>query len=154
MEYKQLLAKCMDLCSRREYCQSDIDQKLRIWEVPQATIAKILKVLSEEKFIDHTRFVRAFVNDKLLFNHWGRIKIRYHLVHHRIEKEIIEEGLDNIDEEKYLQIIKDEIVKKRKATPRGIEFERNQKIARTVISKGFEPELVFKLLKSEQENKN
>ena len=93
----------MDLCSRREYCQSDIDQKLRIWEVPQATIAKILKVLSEEKFIDHTRFVRAFVNDKLLFNHWGRIKIRYHLVHHRIEKEIIEELKPGYIVERHLQ---------------------------------------------------
>ena len=37
---------------------------------------EIIDRLIDEKFIDERRYCRAFVNDKLRFNHWGRVKIQ------------------------------------------------------------------------------
>lgn len=137
----------MDACSRREYCRMEISQKLKNWGAGPAISEKVLKELVHQKFIDHSRFTRAFVNDKLLFNHWGKVKLKFHLYHFQIEKEIVEEALQQIDESVYLSIIKAEIQKKQKSALSGNSFEVNQKIAKAIINKGFEPNLVFKLLK-------
>ena len=36
-------------------------------------------IKSAEKYIDESRFAKAYVNDKYKFNKWGRIKIRFEL---------------------------------------------------------------------------
>lgn len=40
---------------------------------------RIVSRLLQERFIDESRFARYFVNDKLRFNKWGRVKINYEM---------------------------------------------------------------------------
>jgi len=147
MNYQEALDQCMYLCSKKEYCQSEILSKLNEWEVPESIIAKVLEALVKEKFVDDYRFSIAYTHDKFHFNHWGKIKIRYQLKQKKLPSEIIQKALDGIDEKEYHRVILDEIKKKRKIVKGQSEFEMKGKIARTVIAKGFEPELVFNLLK-------
>ncbi len=147
MEYKKALDKCMGICSQREYCIFDIEEKLMKWEVSMSEHQKIVKVLIDERFIDHDRYVPAFINDKFTFNHWGKIKIRYYLKQKRIEESIIKKYLNTIDEDTYDLTIRNEIEKKRRSVKGNSPFEINQKIAKYVISKGFEPNKVFEILK-------
>jgi len=149
MELKKALEKCMYFCSQREYCIFDIEEKLTNWEVDKSQHQEIIKTLVNEKFIDHYRYVKAFVSDKFIFNHWGKIKIRYHLKQKRIDDATIKKFLDEIDILAYEKVIIEEIGKKRRSVKGASDFDKKQKIARYVISKGFEPNKVFEMLKLE-----
>lgn len=64
-------------------------------DASERIIARLLK----ERFIDESRYTRFFVNDKLRFNKWGRVKIGYELYKKNIPSPIREESLAAIDEE-------------------------------------------------------
>ena len=147
MDYKKALNKCMLICSQREYCINDIEEKLLKWGVLENNWQKVIKYLVTEKYIDHSRYVPAFVNDKFTYNHWGKIKIRHHLKQKKINELTIDEFINIIDSETYKQVIQDEINKKKHSVNGKNNFEKNQKIARYLISKGFEPNMVFDILK-------
>ncbi|MFA6401445.1 MAG: regulatory protein RecX [Salinivirgaceae bacterium] len=147
MNYKEALNRCMYLCSKKEYCQSEIVSKLSELEVPESIIAKVLEALITEKFVDDYRFSIAFTHDKFNFNHWGKIKIRFQLKQKKLPSDIIQQALEGINEQEYQRVILEEIKKKKKIVKGQSEFEKKGKIARTIIAKGFEPELVFNLLK-------
>lgn len=89
------------LCSRREYCSSDIFKKVTAaldGDVSQAEA--IVTKLIEEKYIDDLRYASAFARDKSSIAGWGKIKIRYMLSAKGISGEIISRALEEIDEGK------------------------------------------------------
>jgi regulatory protein len=147
MKYSEALNRCLKLCSSKEYCVNDISEKLSEWDLPKATVSEVLNVLIREKYIDNNRYAYAYAHDKFSFNHWGKVKIKFHLKQKKIEGETIQKALDAIDERAYEQAIIIEINKKKKTVMANTDFERNGKIARSVIAKGFEPEKVFRVLK-------
>ncbi len=147
MDVKTALEKCKQLCSTREYCAYDIINKLNQWEITGVYFEQIIKQLTDEKFIDPERYISAFINDKLNFNHWGKIKIRHYLKQKQLPGHLINEHLEQINESEYFKIAKFEADKKKKLTRGKNDFEINQKVARYIVSKGFEAELVFKILK-------
>lgn len=149
MKFEQALSKCMDLCSRREYCAFDIREKIKKWEISPEDADQIIKRLFEEKFLDHERYCRAFVNDKFCFNHWGKVKITYYLKQKQIEASYIHDALNEIDLDKYQGVIREEIKKKQSRVKAKNDFEKKAKIAQSLIAKGFEPGLVFEALKME-----
>ena len=142
-EYNQYLQKMMALCSNSERCKYDIEQKLKKYNVPENDIRKILNDLEENNFINHTRYVEAFINDKLRFNHWGKRKIAYALYAKNIDETLIQEKLDEIDPEYYEKILEDELDKKISKTPKPIDKESKEKVVRFLTQKGFEYGKVF-----------
>ncbi len=146
MDYKKALNKCMHICSQREYCINDIEQRLAKWDVKKSEHQKIIEYLLAEKYIDHNRYVSAFVNDKFTYNHWGKIKIRYQLKQKKIDNPTINKYVDAIDASAYKQAIQHEVSKKLKSVKGKNDFEKKQKTARYVVSKGFEPNEVFNIL--------
>ncbi len=149
MDYNKALQKCMHLCSRNEYCKSDIRQKLKKMQLLNNEADKIIDYLVDNKYVDELRYTNAYVNDKFKFNHWGKIKISYYLKHKAIGNSLIEMALEKINMEDYESVCKIEIEKKKPKVAAESDFERNGKVAKYVISKGFESDLVFRLLKSQ-----
>ena len=43
--------------------------------------------------------------------------------------------------------MKEEVIKKLKTTKASSDYERNNKVAKSLMGKGFEPSLVFRILK-------
>ena len=146
MNIKKALSKCMYICSQREYCIYNIETKLHKWEVLVDDQHEIIDSLIKENYIDHDRYVPAFIKDKFTFNHWGKIKIRYYLKQKRIDDSTINKFINTIDELAYEEVIVNEINKKRNSVKGDDKFEINQKVARYVISKGFEADMVFEKL--------
>ena len=62
-------------CSQKEYCRSELAQKLRTKGASPSEIELLLTRLEAERYIDESRYARAFVSDKFRFDRWGRIKI-------------------------------------------------------------------------------
>jgi len=142
-EYDQYLQKMMALCSNSEKCEYDIEQKLKKYNVPEDDRQKILSDLQENDFINHTRYVEAFINDKLRFNHWGKRKIAYTLNSKNIDETLIQTKLDEIDPENYEKILKEELEKKISKVAQPFGQEGKAKIIRFLTQKGFEYGKVF-----------
>ncbi|MBI9067555.1 MAG: RecX family transcriptional regulator [Salinivirgaceae bacterium] len=146
MEKQQAQNKCMQLCSSREYCAFDISEKLNKWEVAKNHSEEIITYLIDNKFINNERYARAYVNDKIKFNHWGKNKLKYYLKHKGIDGEIITNSFNDFSKEEYIDIATTEIQKKLQKTKAKDAFELKSKVAKSIINKGFESDLVFKIL--------
>ena len=100
-ETDKLLEKMRVLCSRREYCRSDILKKVvSALDGDRQGAEKIVDILVDEKFIDELRYASAFVRDKSALSGWGAVKIRYMLSSKGIPREVISEALGEVDEGK------------------------------------------------------
>lgn len=90
--------KMRRLCSRREYCVSDIRKKLMVQldgNAPEA--GEILEHLISERYVDDLRYASAYARDKASISGWGATKIRYMLSAKGISPEVISQALEEID---------------------------------------------------------
>ena len=88
-KYKALLDRMMVLCSKREYCESDIRKKLSqamAKDDGESDIAsdiraadEIIIALKKDRFLDDRRYAEAFARDKSSISGWGKVKIRHAL---------------------------------------------------------------------------
>ena len=142
----EALNKAAAYCTLCERCISEVSAKLTTWGVPYALQEEIISRLTNEKFIDETRYCRAFVNDKVRFNRWGRLKITAALREKRLPQEYIKEAMDNIDEDAYQQSLQETIDIKRRELKGKDDFATQQKIIRHAASRGYEPSLIIKAI--------
>lgn len=146
MNYREAMKYSMDLCSRQEKCRSEVSEKLASFKLFPGDIEKVIKTLVEEGFVNETRYAGNFTRDKLRFNKWGKIKIRYMLKHKNIPETVIAEALDEIDKEYYLGILREELVKKRKTIKGSNAFDVRGKLFRFAQQRGFETGLIYGIL--------
>ncbi len=142
----EALNKAAAYCTLCERCISEVSTKLTAWGVPHSEQKKIIARLTNEQFIDEARYCRAFVNDKVRFNRWGRIKITAALREKRLPDEHIREAIDNIDEEQYNNALAEVIAAKRKELKGKDDYATQQKIIRHAASRGYEPALIIKTI--------
>lgn len=138
-------------CSLRETCRKDVQTKLERRGADAKTIEDILTRLEKDGFIDENRYARAFVHDKYLFDKWGRLKIRNSLRLKGISQGDINDALQQINEEIYLDNLKSIVENKRLTTKADTSFALSQKLLRFATSRGYEPRLVFPFLELELE---
>jgi regulatory protein len=157
----EILAFLARYCSQAERCIDDVRKKIQSAgftnDVAYRTVdmemrtndaeKRIIDRLIKEKFIDERRFCRSFVNDKLKFNHWGRIKISFELKKRNIKSEIYSDAIDSIEEDKYISILNDLLKSKKRSTKGRSTQDVFQKLYRFASSRGFESPLIIKMLK-------
>jgi regulatory protein len=148
MTFEIALHKAAALCSTGEKCEYDIREKLQSWGVSSEDEDKIIERLVEEKFLDENRFAQSFAKDKFRFNKWGKIKIAYALRQKQISSLVIQEALENIEDEEYMNLLIDILKAKQKSTKFKDENDRQQKLFRFAQSRGFEGDLIFKVIRS------
>src|SRR5512145_3427509 len=99
MDKNDALQRCMKLCSTKEYAPQEIIDKVILWGITESDAAEIVKALEAEKFLDTFRFARYYVNDKIKFNKWGRIKIGLLLKQKKVPAAAINEAFAQCNEE-------------------------------------------------------
>jgi regulatory protein len=144
------LKKAMTLCAGREYCYSEIRQKLHSWGVKSEDSDKILNLLTDGRFIDEERYSIAFAKDKFKYNKWGKVKISSALRMKRISDERINIALNSIDDAEYIDLLKTIIEKQKRTVKAKNQYDLKGKLLRHCLSKGFESHLVYDLLKVEE----
>jgi len=145
-DYKATLHRAAALCSSQEQCTEHIRVKLRGWSVSDADADRIVEYLLKESFLDDQRYAIHFVKDKFRFNRWGKIKISHMLRQKRISSESIEKAMDQIDEEAYFQVCADLIRKKSNTLKDKNQFARKAKLFRFASGRGFESDLIHRIL--------
>lgn len=146
LTYEQALQRATALCSGSEHCVSDMMEKLSRWGLSRQDSERVVDYLLDEKYIDELRYVRAYVSDKVRFSHWGRVKIRAMLRMLRISDADINEALDDIDEQQYLNVLKDVIVAKRRSIGDDGSYASRTKIIRFALQRGFEMHEIVKFV--------
>ncbi len=143
---KQALLKMAALCAKTEYCAGDIKQKLRKYNLGEEVEERIINTLKTKKYIDDERYTQAFVNDKITYTRWGRRKIEQALYMKHIDSDIVERILDNVPEEKYIEILKPILIAKQKSIKGGNDYERSIKLIKYAMGRGFELSIIRKCI--------
>ena len=133
------IQKAQRYCVFQERSDFQAEKKLKEWGAAESTISKIIKHLQENDFLNQNRFIESFINGKLKYNKWGKIKIIVELKAHHIPEETINKYIGKIDDSLYQQILMDLIVKKNNELRKESNFQiKKQKIINYCLSKGFE----------------
>lgn len=141
------LLKMADLCARGEHCAFEIREKLRKMQLAASDANEIVEYLEENRYIDDSRFARAFARDKVKFSGWGKNKIRMALAMKRIPSAEISLALEEIDPEEYLAVA----VNAAKAKARNLDlsdYNDKGKLYRHLASRGFEGSVISKAIQS------
>lgn len=108
---------------------------------------EIVEYLEENRYIDDSRFARAFARDKVKFSGWGKNKIRMALAMKRIPSAEISSALEEIDPEEYMAVA----VNAAKAKARNLDlsdYDDKGKLYRHLASRGFEGSVISKAIQS------
>ena len=138
IEEKNALAKAAALCSQREYCVSQIEEKLVAWGQSTEACERIISKLIEERFIDEARFSRAYALDKMRYNHWGRVKIRQMLRMLGVSNADREAAIAELPDDEYFSILRHLVEQKLPTVKACSEYELRGKLLRFLTGRGFE----------------
>ena len=139
------------LCAQAEHCEQEMRDKLKRWGIDESAQDRIIQRLIRERYIDNERYARAFVKDKIRYNKWGRRKVQQALWLKRIDKDIQQRVLDEIDEKEYLDVLRPLLKQKRKTTKAESDYELNQKLVRFALGRGFTFDIIRQCLDVDEE---
>lgn len=142
-----LLKRMAGLCAKSEQCSFDISTKLYKAGLPKEKREEILRYLIDNKYIDDSRFARSFASYKIRFSAWGKRKIRLALMAKRIDPSSIETAIEAIDDNDY----EEALLKVIKSKTRDFDLtdrEQRAKLYRQLLARGFESNLISKLMKA------
>jgi len=133
-------------CSLREYCRTDIRQKCFERGLNREETERVVERLEDANFLDETRYARAFVHDKTLYDRWGRIKTRQALAVKGIPAATIDDALAQIDDAAYRDALAALLEAKARTLTEPSPQKRRDKLLRFAAQRGYEPDLIFSLL--------
>lgn len=138
--YNDALSWAASYCSKSEHCLADVLAKLDKYDLSSAETERLITYLTQEKYIDQTRYARAYAMDQFRFAHWGRLKIAQALRMKRIDDNTIQEALDLIPQDEYMQVLRKLVQEKQKKITAKNDYELHMKLLRFAYGRGFEPE--------------
>ncbi len=152
MDEKQALSRCAQLCSEREYCLSEIAEKLRKLEIDSEAQQRILDRLVKERYIDEARYASTYARDKARFNKWGPQKIRYMLQQKSVGREAISAGIESVGADVFAEQLSKLIDDKLRSEKETDPWKLRQKLLRLGTSHGFGYEEVLEKVQSSKFN--
>ena len=140
------------ICAQAEHCQQEMRDKLKRWDIDETVQERIIQRLIRERYVDDERYTRAFVKDKIRYNKWGRRKVQQGLWLKRIDPEIQQRVLDEIDDNEYLDVLRPLLRQKQKTIKAQNNYELNQKLVRFAMGRGFTFDIIRKCLDVDEDD--
>lgn len=144
---QEALARAAALCSAGEQCVSQIEEKLARWGQDAEAQARIIAHLIAEKYIDESRFARAYALDKSRYSGWGRVKIGMYLRHLGISEADRREALAQLPADEYRDTLARILAAKARSVKAATPYERRAKLIRFALGRGFEMEEALRAVK-------
>ena len=109
------------------------------WEIDERTQARVIAFLLDERYIDEERYCRAFINDKIRYNRWGKKKVAQALYMKGISSSVYQSMLDEMAEEGYEEILLPLLQSKlRTLQGKGLsDYELRGRLLRFALQRGF-----------------
>jgi len=141
------LAKLQQYCAYQERSHQEVRSKLLDLNIYGDDLEEIIAQLISDNFLNEERFARAYARGKFRMKQWGRRRIKQELKRHEVSDYSIRKAMEEIDNEDYMDTLRDVIRKKSKTTAAESEFELLNKLAQYAIGRGFEAELVWEVVR-------
>ena len=142
-DIKIAIERLKNYCALQDRCQWDVTQKMKEWGLLEMTQNHILEILIQEKYVDEERFTQSYCRGKFLIKKWGKVKITNELKKKKISDICIKKGLEEIDLTEYDLLLENLLTKKNETLRDKNHFTRKSKLARFLIQRGFEGNLVW-----------
>ena len=149
---KEALLRLSALCAQGEHCQWEMLEKMRRWELDDASQARIMDRLVKDRYVDDERYARAFVLDKIRYNKWGARKVEQALWQKHIDEDIRKRVLSEVSDEEYLNVLRPLLKQKQRSVKAQSDYERNQKLIRFAVGRGFTFDIIRQCLDVENED--
>lgn len=146
---EQALQKLKHYCAYQERCHYEVQQKLYDLGVWKKEHDEIISTLIEENYLNEERFAIAYAGGKFRSKQWGRVKINYELKQKKVSEYCIKKAMKQIDDEAYLAVLKKLADEKRESLKSEQYLVRKKKTMDYLIGRGFEMELIRKVLEKE-----
>lgn len=143
---EKALQRLAALCAKAEYSTGDMDTKMRRWGLSEDARKRNIDYLVSHKYIDNSRFCRAFINDKITYNQWGRKKIEQALWMKHIPEDVSAPILNEIPEERYIEVLKPLLKAKWPTIKAETDYERSMKLIKFAMGRGFDLDIIKKSL--------
>lgn len=144
----QALLKMANYCAYQERCHAEVKNKLAEIGIYFEKADQIMAELITQNYLNEERFAKAFAGGKFRIKKWGRNKIKQELKQKQVSEYCIQQGLKEIDADDYLVTLKKEAIEKYDKVKEKNVLIKNNKTAQYLMSRGFEGDLVWDVLKT------
>lgn len=140
--------KLENYCAYQERCHQEVRNKLKNMRMIPEAVDQIIVHLIQLDYLNEERFARAYVRGKFHNKNWGRIRIRYELEKREISKHNIAKGLQEIDEESYINSFNKLVGKKLEQLDSVQDLrKKRRKLVEYLQYRGWENSLIYDKLK-------
>lgn len=140
--------KIQRYCAYRERSHKEVLQKLRSYGLAETKVQALMAELIEQQFLNEERFARAYARGKHRNNGWGWLKIKQGLQQHHLSEYVLQKAFGELPQEEY-QANLQALAQKQWRNQRSLTpFQRRGKTAQYLIQRGYEPHLVWEVVKN------
>ena len=143
------LAKARRYCAIQERCHQEVRDKLYACELHQEQVEQVIGQLISDGYLNEQRFAEHYAVSKFRQKGWGRVKIRETLKFKKVSTPCISKALAAIDDDEYTAYLKAAVEKQRTKVKGRDEWEREQRVKRYLLTRGFEGDLIEDAVKQE-----
>lgn len=135
-------------------CEFEIITYLKKKNIDDNLINLIINKLKEEGFIDDRKYIKSYISDKVRLNHYGLNKIRNELISLKIDKNMIDEEIENYDKSDVSNNLLKLIEKKLKSNKNYAGDVLRQRILLEFTNKGYSREEILEILSDKDLSNN
>ena len=146
---KDALRKAALFCAYQERTQQEVRDRLKEWGVWGDDAEEVIAELIQQNYLNEERFAKAFAGGKFRVKGWGKRKIKQHLQQRGITGYNLDQAMKEIEPDDYRATLADLLAKKRRTLRDDNPLIVKQKLVRYALSKGYESDLVWQVLGSE-----
>ena len=136
-------SKLEHYCAYQERCHKEVIQKLKDMQIIPEAIDVIVVHLIEHNFLNEERFAKAYVRGKFKMKSWGKLRLTSQLKLKDISKVNINQALNTIDYDEYIDVFNDLAEKKAKNITEANIWKKKKKLADYLLYRGWESNLVY-----------
>lgn len=143
---EEMLVRMAGLCAGAEQNSTDIRNKILKQGFSAEEAEKMISYLRQNKYLDDSRYARAYAIDKVRFSGWGRLKVRMGLRAKGFGDAVVSQALEHIPEADYAEALQKVMAVKVRSLDLA-DVKDRQKLYRHLASRGFESQLIISAMR-------
>tara|TARA_B100001113_G_C21078774_1_gene608928 strand:+ start:711 stop:1178 length:468 start_codon:yes stop_codon:yes gene_type:complete len=141
-----IIEKIQSYCLYQERCVKEVKNKLYSFKISSKLAENIVEYLINNDYLNEERYTKMFVQGKLRIKKWGRIKLRYELKLKGVDTNIIEDNINKINEEEYINYFNEFSTNKIKFL-KGSKDKKKRSFINYFTYRGWENNLIYQKLR-------
>ena len=143
---KIIIEKIQSYCLYQDRCVKEVKNKLYSFKVSSQLVENIVEYLIDNDYLNEERYTKMFIQGKLRIKKWGRIKLKYELRSKGIDIKTINEYINQINEEDYINYFNEFSTSKIKFL-KGTKDQKKRSFINYFTYRGWENDLIYQKLK-------